>query len=58
MPVDAGVMRIRPVQASVLPTHYRDAPTAHGTVPQAVQRTSQIASATFFNDDPEPLHAR
>ncbi|MEG1681700.1 MAG: hypothetical protein RR326_16500 [Stenotrophomonas sp.] len=23
-----------------------------------VQRTSQIASATFFHDDPEPFHAR
>ncbi|MEG0186689.1 MAG: hypothetical protein RR704_24885 [Stenotrophomonas sp.] len=29
-----------------------------GAISQHLQRTSQIASATFFHDDPEPFHAR
>lgn len=30
----------------------------HGAILYNVQRTSQIASATFFHDDPESFHAR
>ena len=33
-------------------------PCRHDAILYNVQRTSQIASATFSNDDPEPFHAR
>jgi hypothetical protein len=33
-------------------------PCRHDAILYNVQRTSQIASATFFHDDPESFHAR